>query len=277
MDVDKLASPDDPRAAPFRRLNDAAYRRQLEKNGPFGGGIFVIEGWNSLEVATRSRFRIATVLVAEPRLERLADLLDGARGVNPSVLVAPQKVVDDICGFPLHRGVVAAAERGRALLADTVIKRSRAILAIEGVNDAENMGALFRNAAALGVDGVLMGPTVCDPLSRRAVRVSLGHVLRTDFARSPFPDVIGRLTEAGFRTFALTPARHAVNVSDVELDGDRRVAIVVGAEGSGLDDATTQRCTDAIRIPMASGVDSLNVATAAAIALNRLCTPDVGR
>ncbi len=268
-----LNSPHDPRAAPFHRLNDATYRRQVEQNGPFGSGIFVVEGWNSLATALDSRYRVDAVLVAEQRLERLTALLASRRGSPPSVLVAPQEVVDDICGFPLHRGVVASASRGLAQLVEHVIGRARLVLAVEGVNDAENLGSLFRNAAGFGVDGVVMDHGVCDPLSRRCVRVSSGHVLRLDMARAPFPDAVDRLNEAGFRTYALTPDRGARDIGDVTITHDDRVAIAVGAEGPGLSRSTLDRCSDRVRIPLVDSVDSLNVATAAAIGLHRLAPP----
>jgi len=142
---------------------------------------------------------------------------------------------------------------------------------LEGVNDHENLGALFRNAAALGVDGVLLGPRCADPLYRRSVRVSMGHVLRVPFAPlpEPWPDVLATLDHT---VVALTPAPDAVPLAAAGLAG-RRVALLLGAEGPGLSEAALRAAHLRVRIPMASGVDSLNVATAAAVAFHAAATP----
>ncbi|MFN8053221.1 MAG: RNA methyltransferase [Acidimicrobiales bacterium] len=262
-----IDDPDDPRVADYRQLNDAGFRRQVEAPGPFHKGMFVVEGWLPVERLLPSRFGARSVLVDSAKVERAETLLHG-RAVP--LLAADRAVLDAIVGFPLHRGVVAAAERGLPILADGLIRRSRRLVVLDGVNDAENMGAIIRNAVALGADALLLDPTSCDPLSRRSVRVSVGHALSLPFARPSWPDTLDRLRSEGVATIALTPRRDATPIAELELTDDQRIAMVLGAEGPGLSDDVVERCDRAARIPMARGIDSLNVASAAAIALNRL-------
>jgi tRNA G18 (ribose-2'-O)-methylase SpoU len=217
-----------------------------------------------------------------------------ARGVP--VFVGRREVVAETVGFALHRGVVAVAERPEAADADQVLVDSRLtvptgtlpmIAVLEGLNDHQNIGALFRNAAAFGASGVLLDPTCADPLYRRSVRVSLGHVLQVPFARlAPWPTGLDRVRGAGFVMAALTPhppsERDMPNVTLAELRGtlaefdDRGteaptgIALLLGAEGPGLSDAALAASDVTVSIPMADGVDSLNVATAAAVAFHAL-------
>ena len=168
-------------------------------------------------------------------------------------------------GFHLTRGVLASADRAPEPVLPGLLAAARRVLALEGINDHENLGALFRNAAALGADAVLLGPRCADPLYRRSVRVSMGHVLRVPFARGP----LAALREAGLTVLALTPHPPAVPLSTVDRSVPR-AALLVGAEGPGPSPEALAAADVRVRIPMASGVDSLNVATAAAIALHHL-------
>lgn len=270
MVVIPITAPDDPRVADFRRLNDAAFRRQVETAGPFHKGVFVVEGWLGLERLVTSRYALGAVLVDAAKAERASHLI----GPRPVPLLTTQRsVLDEIVGFPLHRGVVAVAERGLPQLAENVVGRGRRLVVAEGVNDAENLGSIIRNAAALGGDGLLLDPTSCDPLSRRTVRVSVGHALALPFARLSWPDGLAELSDSGVTTVALTPRPDAMSIEEVQLAPDQRVAIVVGAEGPGLSDAAVDACEVTVRIPMARGIDSLNVAAATAIAAHRLFGP----
>lgn len=262
-----IQAADDPRVSDFRRLNDGVFRRQVEAAGPFHKGIFVVEGWLGLERLVPSRYPVRAVLVDVAKVERATELL--GRSAAP-LLAADRAVLDEIVGFPLHRGVVAVAERGLPMLAANVIGRGRRLVVTEGVNDAENLGSIIRNVVALGGDGLLLDPTSCDPLTRRTVRVSVGHSLALPFARLSWPDGLAALREAGVTTIALTPRSDAVGIDEVAIGPDQRVAIVVGAEGPGLTDAAIDGCSMVVRIPMARGVDSLNVAAATAIAAHRL-------
>lgn len=270
--MEHISHVEDPRVAEFRRLNDSTFRRTVESAGPFHKGIFIAEGWLAIERLGRSRYPVRSVLVDVTKADRVAEQLSHVRA---PVFTADRSVLDDLVGFPLHRGIVASAERGLPLVASTVIGRGRNLVVTEGINDAENLGVIIRNAAALGGDGLLLDPTSCDPLTRRTVRVSVGWALTVPFARLPLPDGIAALNEAGITTVALTPRMDAAEIDDAAIGGRAiadRVAVVLGAEGPGLTDATIDACTHRLRIPMARDVDSLNVAAAAAIAMHRLFT-----
>jgi tRNA G18 (ribose-2'-O)-methylase SpoU len=152
---------------------------------------------------------------------------------------------------------------------EDLIARSRRLVVLEGVGDHENLGALFRNAAAFGVDGVVIGPGCSDPLYRRSVRVSMGHVLAVPFTTATdWPGTLDMLRDKGFKVLALTPRADAVALNEVSLDGP--VALLLGSEGPGLTDQAINAADMAVRIPMAGGVDSLNVATAGAVAFYAL-------
>ncbi|NLA37198.1 MAG: RNA methyltransferase [Actinobacteria bacterium] len=268
--MEHISRADDPRVADYRRLNDTAYRRNFEAPGPFHKGLFIVEGWLAVERLGRSRYPARSVLVDAAKLDRVAEQLPHLRC---AVYAAPREVLDEIVGFALHRGIVASAERGLAVVARSVIGRGRNLVVCEGINDAENLGVIVRNAAALGGDGLLLDPTSCDPLARRTIRVSVGWALTVPHARLPLPAGLGELHDAGVTTVALTPRADSLDMDDIVARGvPDRVALVLGAEGPGLSDATIDGCRYAVRIPMARGVDSLNVAAAAAIAMHRLFT-----
>ena len=258
--------------ASFRRLNDGPYRRSLESPKPFGPGRFVAEGWLVLERALAARVPVEAILVASARLARLDDLLDG-RAVD--VLVADGEVIEAIVGFDLHRGVVAVCERRRLPDVESLVQRSARLLVVEGVSDTENLGALFRNAAGLGADGIVVDTTSADPWSRRVVRTSMGHVLTVPWCRSPVGAAIDAAIAAGHHIVALTPAGD-VELTDLEAS-DRPTAVVVGAEGPGLTRDTLGRASVTVRIDMAHDVDSLNVATAAALGMRQAFGPAAAR
>jgi tRNA G18 (ribose-2'-O)-methylase SpoU len=175
-------------------------------------------------------------------------------------------LLSEVIGFRLTRGVLASADRIPPPPLATLLGRARAVAVLEALNDFENIGAVFRNAAAFGVDAVLLDPRCADPLYRRSVRVSMGHVLRVPFAVLPgaWPQSLAVVRQAGFRLLALTPRTDATRLSRVRPP--ERWAVLLGAEGPGLSDAALDAADEIVRIPMAAGVDSLNVATAAAVA-----------
>jgi tRNA G18 (ribose-2'-O)-methylase SpoU len=252
----------------FRALNDPARRREVERRSDF----FVVEGLFALEALVASRYPLRSLLVAENKLDDVRALVAPVPGVDavPTVVRPPAELVA-ITGFAFHRGVLATARRLPQPPVDEVVAGARRLLVIEGVNDHENLGALFRNAAALGIEGALLDPTTADPLYRRSVRVSLGHVLRVPWARiDRWPAGLDDLRAQGVTTAALTPAPGAVDIDELAAAPPDRVAFLVGAEGPGLTPAALQAADLRIRIPIAPGVDSLNVATAAAIAFHRL-------
>jgi tRNA G18 (ribose-2'-O)-methylase SpoU len=181
--------------------------------------------------------------------------------------VSSAEIMADVVGFHLNRGVLAVADRARRpTLAELTVGASL-LCVLEGVGDHENLGSLFRNAAGLGVSGVVLGPGCSDPLYRRSVRVSMGHVLRVPFtAVTAWPDTLHELRAMGFRVLALTPRADAVPLPAAVRPGDR-TAVLLGSEGHGLTEAAMAAADERVRIPMSGDVDSLNVATAAAIAL----------
>jgi tRNA G18 (ribose-2'-O)-methylase SpoU len=189
----------------------------------------------------------------------------------PDIACAPcytgsAELMAEVVGFHLNRGVLATADRVPVPSVAELIARSSHLAVLEGINDHENLGGLFRNAAAFGVDAILLGPGCADPLYRRSVRVSMGHVLRVPFAPlRRWTQDLHALRAAGFRVVALTPLVDAVPLPEAGV-GAGRVAWLLGAEGAGLSAEALAAADLAVRIPMASGVDSLNVATAAAIA-----------
>jgi tRNA G18 (ribose-2'-O)-methylase SpoU len=260
--------PDPPRDPldDYRTLNDPERRRQVER----AGGWFVVEGRFALGVLLDSPYPVRSVLVAERKAAAIRDLVAD----RAPLLVAPDDDLASITGFPFHRGVLAAADRLPLPAVRDVVTGARLLAVGEGLGDHENLGALFRNAAALGVDGVLLDPTTADPLYRRSVRVSVGHVLRVPWTRlAAWPAGLAELRSAGFVVAALTPAPDAEPLAHLAAARPARVALVVGAEGPGLTDAALAAADRRVRIPIVPGVDSLNVATAAAIAFYALA-PD---
>ncbi len=285
--VEPIDDPADPRVADYVGLSDAEARRRVERPGdvaadPAGGcGFFVAEGSVVIGHLVRSPYRVRSFLVTDRGLRALAPVLGDLTlaQIGAPVYLATQPVMEAIAGFRFHRGALAAADR-RPLPDPAVLAAGpdslapRRLLLVEGVGDNENLGSLFRNAAAFGVDAVLLDPTTCDPLYRRSVRVSAGHVLRMPFARMhdwPHGAIAG-LQSQGFEVVALTPSASADDLRT--LTAHPRRALLVGAEGGGLSAAALSAADRRVRIAMALGVDSLNVATAAAVALHHLAAAD---
>jgi len=253
--------PADPRVADFFALNDPDRRRAVERDGDF----FVAEGELVVRHLLQSTYPVRAMLATVRGLRALDDVLPR---VDAPVYVVPQELMTSIAGFRFHRGVLASAARRPHPELATVVAGAGLVLMVEGVTDNENMGSLFRNAAAFGVAGVVLDATSADPLYRRSVRVSMGHALRLPFTRVPdAPGAIAGLQELGFEVLALTPA----GGQDIRAvgSGPRRV-LLVGAEGPGLSGRALANADRRVRITMAAGVDSLNVATAAAVALHHL-------
>ena len=251
----------DPRLDDFRDLNSVDRRPDL----PTGKGLVIAEGVLVAQRMLASRFAPHALLGTERRRAELdADLA----GVDIPYYRTSAEVMADVVGFHLNRGVLAAARRPAELTAPDVVAGARTIAVIEGVNDHENLGSIFRNAAGLGVDAVIFGAGCADPLYRRAVRVSMGHALLVPFARaSHWPGDLNMLRDSGFHLLAMTPDAGAQSLAEtVPALREAKLAILVGAEGPGLTE-TVMRASDLrVRIPMARGTDSLNVATAAALA-----------
>ena len=265
-----IDDPLDPRIAPFRDV------RERDLAGRLNG--FIAEGEVVLNVLARSkRHRARALLIADKRVPRLTPLIDSFGGDVP-VYCASQTVMDAIAGFPIHRGILAWGERAPAVSVDTLLAtspRRTVVLALFGVANHDNIGGIFRNAAAFGVSAVLMDATCCDPLYRKAIRVSVGAALVTPFARfAPGEDPIAMLRDHDFEPLALSPAG-ALRL--VDLKRPPRAAVLLGAEGPGLpDDVLAQART--VSIPMAGDFDSLNVAVTSGVVLHHLAFADqIGR
>jgi tRNA G18 (ribose-2'-O)-methylase SpoU len=259
-DVIRVTDPADPRLDDFRDLTTADRR----PDRPGGKGLVIAEGVVVVRRLLASPYPVRSLLGVERRITELDAEVDSA----VPAYVTSAEVMAEVVGFHLNRGVLAVADKARPW-EPADLATGRRLVVLEGVGDHENLGALFRNAAALGVDGVILGPGCSDPLYRRSVRVSMGHVLAVPFTTvTEWPGVLEFLRSKGFRVYALTPRADAVPLNEVRTDG--RVAILLGSEGPGLTDAAIDAADAAVRIPMAGGVDSLNVATAGAVAFYAL-------
>ena len=303
----EIRDPSDPRLDDFRDLTHADRRPDRR---PGGRGLVIAEGVPVVERLLASDYPLRAVLGVESRLGALASLL--ADQPAPVYRASAEVMSAAVVGFHLNRGVLASADRLPSQPVEALIGSATRIAVLEGVNDHENLGSIFRNAAALGVDAVLLGPNCADPLYRRAVRVSMGHVLSVPFtelagsgkgpgapsaASSPgqrcgsgpygaagsgkspgapsaafeaWPQALTELQAAGFTVLAMTPHPSALALSEVDPARHPRTAVLVGAEGPGLSQEALAGADLHVRIPMRPGVDSLNVATAAAIAFAHL-------
>jgi tRNA G18 (ribose-2'-O)-methylase SpoU len=256
-----VGDPADPRLDDFRDLNSVDRRPDL----PTGKGLVIAEGVLVVQRMLASRFTPRAMLGTDRRLDELAaDLV----GVDAPYYRVTAEVMADVVGFHLNRGVLAAAPRPGELAVDQVLDGAHTVAVLEGVNDHENLGSIFRNAAGLGVDGVVFGTGCADPLYRRAVRVSMGHALLVPYTwATEWPADLAVLRGNGFRLLAMTPDPTAHTLPEaMAVIGNDRVAILVGAEGSGLTETAMRASDMRVRIPMSRSTDSLNVATAAALA-----------
>jgi tRNA G18 (ribose-2'-O)-methylase SpoU len=256
-----IDDPGDARLDNFRDLNSIDRRPDL----PSGKGLVIAEGVLVVQRMLASPFTPMAFLGTDRRLTELrADLY----GHPAPYYRVSAEVMAEAIGFHLNRGVLAAARRQPDRTVADVVEGARTVVVLEGVNDHENLGAIFRNAAGLDVDAVVFGSGCADPLYRRAVRVSMGHALLVPFARAnDWPTELKALQQSGFRLLAMTPGADAKALPEAmaEVHGER-VAILVGAEGPGLSYAAMKASDLRVRIPMSRGTDSLNVATAAALA-----------
>ncbi|MGJ3262942.1 MAG: TrmH family RNA methyltransferase [Salinarimonas sp.] len=257
-----IDDPDDPRIADYQAIR--------EKDLVGRAGRFVIEGEVALRIAAgRGRFALASVLLSDKRAA-----LATAIPPDVPVHVAPQPVVEAIAGFPIHRGVLAIGLRGAEPDAATLLTGLPAralVVALIGLTNHDNVGGVFRNAAAFGADAVILDGETCDPLYRKAIRVSAGGALLVPFARAGGPlATIAALEAAGFTPLALSPRGKETLAG---LARPPRAALVLGTEGPGLPDAVLARART-LRIPMAGGFDSLNVAVTCGIALHALTSGD---
>jgi tRNA G18 (ribose-2'-O)-methylase SpoU len=278
----EIDGPDDSRLADYTRLTDAALRTHLEAEQ----GLFIAEGTKVITRAVAAGYPVRSMLLARSRLIDLPALGDGGRSAEAPVYVVPDDVAERLTGYRVHRGALASLARRPLPEVAGLIAGRRRIVVLEDLVDHANVGAIFRCAAALGVDAVVLSPRCADPLYRRSVKVSMGAVFAIPYARmNGWYDGLADLRAAGFRVLALTPDERATPIgavlggtglSGTGLGGaDDRVALVFGTEGGGLSGRWLREADQAVRIPMdaaarAAGVDSLNVVAAAAIACHLL-------
>ncbi len=261
---------DDPRLADYRNVRDADLRRRR--------GLCMAEGRLVVEQLLRdSPFQADSLFMTPRSCEAMRPVLETLPSRAP-LYVAKQELFNQVVGFDMHRGCLAAGQVGRERRPDELIYGPRTaaslLVVLEGLTNTENVGGVFRNAQAFGADAVLLCPRTCDPLYRRAIRVSMGGTLKVPFARfDGWPDSLGELRGAGYRLIALDLAEDAIALSEIASSGfdfGPRVALLLGTEGRGLSDAALEHVDHSVRIPMAAGIDSLNVASASAIALQFL-------
>ncbi|HYN56954.1 MAG TPA: RNA methyltransferase [Motilibacterales bacterium] len=259
LDLGAVSDPNDPRVRDFTALTDVAARSVREPSE----GLFIAEGGKVILRALAAGYRPRSVLT-EPKW--LPDLAGSLQGSGAEILTATPDVLRTVTGYRVHRGALASFERRALPTPSTLLAHARFVVVLVDLVDHTNVGAVFRNCAALGADAVLVTPGCADPLYRRAVKVSMGTVLGVPWTRTG-ADPLAELS--GFATYALTPDPDALDVDHLEPGADRR-AVLLGTEGDGLPGEVAARADWRVRIPMAGGVDSLNVAAASAIALHLL-------
>ncbi len=258
--IERVDSAGDPRIAGYARVGDARWLRER--------GLFVAEGRFVFErLLDAPRFVLESAIVTDSALRALGER---ASHLTAPVYVCSREVLEGVTGFDFHRGCVALARRPEPLPVEDCIGPHPLVLAVEGVGNPDNVGGLFRVAAAFGA-AVLVGPATADPLYRKAVRTSMGAVFGVRWTEiAPWPMALGALRSRGYRVAALTPGPDAIPLADYVSRRPKRAVVLVGAEGTGLTGAALEAADDRVRIPVSSAVDSLNVTVAAGIALHGL-------
>jgi tRNA G18 (ribose-2'-O)-methylase SpoU len=258
--LSRVEDPADPRLADYVGLTDMELRKRSEPEW----GLFIAEGDKVIQRAVAAGYPMRSMLLSDKWLPLMTPVLEET---GAPAFVAEPAVLEQVTGFHVHRGALAAMGRVPLPDAAAVLGAARRIVVLEGVNNHTNVGAIFRGAAALGMDAVLLAPDCADPLYRRSVRVSMGTVFAVPWTKlEPWPQALETLEEHGFRRIALTPAPDAVDLRELRLTPDEKAALLLGSEGDGLSPRAFAACDLKVRIPMAAGVDSLNVAAAAAVA-----------
>ena len=260
----EITSLDDTRVSMFSRLTEAQLRMELEPEK----GLFIAESPKVIRVALDAGWEPTALLCERKHVEGDARDIVERLGSDVPVYVGDRELLAGLTGYTLTRGVLCAMRRRQLPTVAEVVDKVRRIVVIEAVTDTTNIGAIFRSAAALGIDGVLLTRDTCDPLNRRAVRVSMGTVFLVPWTWLDAP--IASLHDYGFRTAAMALSDDSVSLDDPRLAEEPRLAIIMGTEGDGLPQKTISEADYVVRIPMSHGVDSLNVAAAAAVAFWQL-------
>jgi tRNA G18 (ribose-2'-O)-methylase SpoU len=262
-----ITDPDDGRIADYRALTDVELRTRWEPPH----GLFIAEGELVLRRALVAGYRPRSVLVDAKRIDQVAGV---GLGDAPLYAASPE-VLAAVTGFHVHRGLLASFHRRPLPRVEEILATARRLVILEDVNNHTNLGAVFRGAAALGIDGVLLSPTCADPLYRRSIRVSMGQVFAIASAKlERWPAGLDQVRAAGFTVLAMTPAADAVPIQRLTAAQRERAALLLGAEGPGLTAAAQAASDVRVVIPMRRGVDSLNVAAAAAVAFWELGRED---
>ena len=260
-----------PELAVFARLTEAQLRNKLEPEK----GVFIAESPKVITVALNAGYRPISLLMERRHIEGDAAAII-ARCPGVPVYTADREVLAGLTGYELTRGVLCAMRRPQLPTVEDLCRDARRVAVLEGIVDTTNIGAIFRSAAALHMDAVLLTPSCCDPLCRRAARVSMGTVCQVPWTRigqtkADWPERgLAKLNELGFKTAAMALSDDSVSVDDPGLMAEEKLAIILGTEGDGLCPTTIAHCDYTVMIPMSHGVDSLNVAAASAVAFWQL-------
>ena len=263
MSIIHLTSLDNPALKLYTTLTEAQLRNRLDEEN----GIFIAESPKVIRVAMNAGYRPLSMLCEERHISGDASFIIEAFP-KIDVFTGSRELLTSLTGYKLTRGVLCAMKRRPLPSVAEICFNARRIAVIDGVVDTTNIGAIFRSAAALGIDGILLTPTSCDPLNRRAVRVSMGTIFQVPWTWIHEPLI--SLHNYGFKTVAMALSDNSVPIDDPILGTEERLAIVLGTEGDGLSDGVISSCDYVARIPMAHGVDSLNVAAASAVAFWQL-------
>ncbi|MDJ1132313.1 TrmH family RNA methyltransferase [Streptomyces iconiensis] len=251
--------PDDPRLSDYTGLTDVELRRRREP----AEGLFIAEGEKVIRRARHAGYEMRSMLLSAKWVDVMRDVIDEVPA--PVYAVSPE-LAERVTGYHVHRGALASMQRKPLPEPGELLTTARRVVIMESVNDHTNIGAIFRSAAALGMDAVLLSPDCADPLYRRSVKVSMGAVFAVPYARlDTWPRGLESVRDAGFQLLALTPDEKAVPIDEATQGGSERVALMLGAEGEGLSTRALMAADEWVRIPMAHGVDSLNVGAAAAV------------
>lgn len=270
MRITRITDLDDPALADYQGLTDVALRRKTEPEG----GLYIAESSKVITRALRAGHVPRSVLLTEKWLADIEPLVEGYDG---DVFVGDAALLERLTGFNLHRGALASMQRPELPSVTDVLAEARRVVVLEDIVDHTNVGAIFRAVAGLGADAVLVTPRSADPLYRRSVRVSMGTVLQVPWTRLPeWPVGAEILREAGFEIAALALSDEAVDLDVYAASAPERVALLLGTEGDGLSHSALEAADRVVTIPMLHGVDSLNVAAAAAVALWALRVPQRG-
>lgn len=255
----------------YANLTEAQLRNRLEPEK----GIFIAESPKVIDVALRAGYEPVSILTEEKHIHgQTAEIIERCGDIP--VYTAQREVLAQLAGFTLTRGVLCAMKRPKLPTVEELCRNARRVAVLENIMDATNVGAIFRSAAALDIDCVLVTPCCCDPLCRRAVRVSMGTILQVPWTRigeeqTDWPEKgLEILNGLGFKTAAMALSDRSVSIDDPDLMAEERLAIVLGTEGDGLSESTVAGCDYTVKIPMSHGVDSLNVAAAGAVAFWQL-------